>query len=105
MTELDSIILNKIEKVDDDIKEIKVTLTENTADLKHHIKRTNDLQTIVEDLHTIVDPLYKEYISKKAVEDYQKKQREDLVYKLKLPGYIVAAVAAIASALAWLMSK
>lgn len=105
MTELNTIILSKVEKIESDISDIKVTTAENTSDLKHHIKRTNDLQEIVEDLHTIVTPLHEKFVSERAVEEFKKKQKEDLIYKLKLPGYIVAALIAIGTILTWITRK
>lgn len=105
MSELDTLIITKLEKVESDLGDIKVSVAENTNDLKHHIKRTDDLQDVVENMKELVNPLYQDYISKKAVEDFKKKQREDLIYKLKLPGYIVAAFAAVGAILAWLVHK
>lgn len=105
MSELDTLILTKLESVESDVSDIKVAIVQNTSDLQHHIKRTDDLQVIVEDLNKIVNPLYQEFISKNAIEVYKKSRREDIIYKLKLPGYIVAALAAIGTALAWIMRK
>lgn len=99
------IILTKAEKIEADVMDIKVTIAANAADLKYHIKRTNDLQTIVEDLHRKVEPLYVAEQTKIAIEHYKKNSRADLIYKLKLPAYIVAALTAIGTALAWIMSK
>ncbi len=101
MSEIQSLIVNKLENVESDLTEMKVTLAENTKDLKHHIKRTDDLQMIVTDVKKIVDPLYQDYISKKAVEDYKKKSRDDLVYKLRLPVLIVGALTAMGTILAY----
>lgn len=112
MSELNTIILTKVEKIESDISDIKVATVENTSDLKHHIKRTNDLQEIVEDLHTIVTPLHEKFVSEKAIEEFKKKQeelkkqqKEDLIFKLKLPGYIVAALVAIGTLLTWITRK
>jgi len=105
MSELDTIILTKIEKVESDLGDIKVAVAENTNDLKHHIKRTDELQSIVEKFSEVITPLHTDYVSKKAVEEFKKKQREDLIYRLKLPGYIVAAAMAIGTAIAWIMRK
>lgn len=105
MSDFDTLILTKLEKVESDVGDIKVSVAENTSDLKHHIKRTDDLQVMVEDMKDLVTPVYQDYIAKKAIEDFKKKQREDLLYKLKLPGYIIAAIAAIGTALAWLVHK
>jgi hypothetical protein len=105
MSELDSLIINKLEKVESDIGDIKVSVVQNTSDLTHHIKRTNDLQIIVEDLNEIVSPLYKEFISKNAVNDYKKSRREEIIYKLKIPGYILTAVTLAGTITAWLVHK
>lgn len=91
--------------MEDDITDIKVTLTENTKDIKHHISRTDGLQDLTEELQKIVQPLYEEHIAKKAIAEYRKKQREELIYKLKLPGYIAAALAALGTILAFLMRR
>ena len=105
MSELDTLIMNKLEKVESDVGDIKVSIVQNTADLQHHIKRTDDLQVIVEDLNNIVNPLYQEFISKNAIESYKKTRREDIVYKLKLPGYILAAITLAGTIVAWLVHK
>lgn len=104
MNEVDQ-ILNKMENVEkdissikDDTTEIKIAITRNTKDLEHHIKRTDELQDMV-------TPLYKDFIAKQAVTKYKKEARADLLFKLKLPGYIVAALVAVGTLLAFLMSK
>lgn len=105
MSEFNTLIITKLEKVESDIGDVKVSVTENTADLKHHIKRTDDLQEVVENMKELVNPLYQDFISKKAVENFKKTQRDDLVYKLKLPGYILTALVALAGVLTWLGHK
>ena len=105
MAEVCSLILDKVDRIENSVEDIKAATSENTADLKYHIKRTNDLQQIVTDLHSIVTPIHEKFIADKAIEDYRKKQREDLVYKLKLPGYILAALTAVGAIVAWLGMK
>lgn len=105
MSEIQNLMLSKIDKMETDIGDIKVTIAENTTDMKHHIKRTDDLQLIVTEVQQLVTPIYQEHIAKKAIEDYKKKQREELVYKLKLPGYIAAALAAIGTIAAFFMRR
>ena len=105
MSEIDQLMLSKLEKVEDDIGDIKINIVKNTSDLEVHIRRTNELQSIVENLDKIVEPLYKQHISEAAILEFRKQQREDLVYKLKLPAYIVAALAALGTVLTWIMSK
>lgn len=105
MSEIQNLIVNKLEKVETDISDIKVAVTENTTDLKHHIKRTDDLQSIVEDLNIIINPIHQDFISKKAIEEYKKKQKEELLYRLKLPSYIAGAIVAIGTIIAWFMRK
>ena len=39
---------NRLDKIQDDLTDIKVTLARNTDSLEHHIERTDSLQTIVE---------------------------------------------------------
>jgi len=105
MTELEFKLLEGVQNLQSDMTDVKVTMAKNTEALEYHIKRTDDLQKCVEALDTIVKPVYAEFISKKAVQEYKKQQREELVYKLKLPGYIVAALAAVSTIIAWFMSK
>lgn len=105
MSELDK-IYDKVVKIDSDVGDLKIAVTDNTNDLKHHIKRTNDLQAIVEDLHQIVTPLHDDFIAKKAVEAYKKEQREEISHKMKFPSliyYTLTAIATIGAAIAWLL--
>ena len=105
MSELDKFIVQKLEKVEADIGDIKVTIAENTADVKHHVQRTDGLQDIVTKLKNMVEPVYQDYISKQAVETYKKTRREEIAYKLKIPGYILAAITLASMILAWLVHK
>jgi nucleoid-associated protein YgaU len=91
-------VLKGISDLQSDMTDVKVTLAKNTESLEHHVKRTDTLQDIVE-------PVYKDFLERKAIEEYEKKQREKLVYRLKLPAYIVAAIAAVSTMIAWLASK
>lgn len=103
MSDIIPVILSKTEKIEADVTNIMVAVTENTVDLKHHIKRTNDLQAIVEDLHTIVTPLHEEFVARKAVEKYKE---ETKTHKMKIPAtiyYIVATMIALGTITAWLM--
>lgn len=77
---------------------MQVDVSKNTIDLSHHIRRTDALQEMVE-------PLYKNWIANKAVSEFKKEQRAELLYKLKLPSYIIAAIVAIGTAITFLMSK
>lgn len=105
MSELDTLIISKLENVESDVSEIKVDIAKMQVDVEHHIRRTDGLQDITQELHNLVQPLYQEFLAKKAIDEFKKKQREDLIYKLKLPGYILAALAALGTALAWLVRK
>lgn len=105
MSELDTLIINKLEKIESDVTDTKVDIAEIKVDVAYHIKRTDGLQDITQELSNLVQPLYQEFLAKKAIEEFKKKQREDLIYKLKLPGYILAALAALGTALAWLVHK
>jgi len=105
MSELDK-IYDKVVKIDSDVGDLKIAVADNTNDLKHHIKRTDDLQAIVEGLHQIVTPLHEDYVSKRAIEAYKKEQREEISHKMKLPSlvyYTLAALATIGAAVAWLL--
>jgi len=66
---------------------IEVTLTKVCESIDYHIKRTNLLEEMVE-------PIHKERIEFEAVKKYRKKQREELLYRLKLPVMIVTALGA-----------
>jgi cell division protein FtsB len=105
MSDLDQLIIVKLEKVETDVSDIKIDVAKNTDSLTHHIKRTNDLQVIVEDLHELVSPLHDEFISKKAIEEYKKIRREEMLYRLKIPGYILAAITLVGTVLTWLVHK
>lgn len=105
MTEIQNRILDKVDKVEETITEIKITIAENSADLKHHIKRTDDLQDIVVELKTMVNPIYHAKIAADAVAKDRKKRREDFLYKLKLPGYIAAALVAVGTIITFFVSK
>lgn len=98
----DKEVLNRIQE---DVTEIKVTLAKNTESLEHHIKRTDTLQEMV-------DPVYQHYMAVKAVEEFKRKQAEErkqkrdaIIYSLKLPALVVAFLAALGTILAWLGFK
>jgi len=98
----DKEVLNKIQE---DVTEIKVTLARNTESLEHHIQRTDMLQDMVE-------PVYKHYMAQKAVEEFQIKQeaeqkskRDKLLYTVKLPAAVLALLASLISFFAWLGFK
>lgn len=91
-------IHSRLKEVEDLILEVRDLTLENTKDLKYHIKRTDDLQDMI-------TPIYQEYIGRKAVDKFKKEQKSDLMYKLKLPVVIVAALGAIGAVLSWFMSK
>jgi uncharacterized membrane-anchored protein YhcB (DUF1043 family) len=90
MSEFNMEIVKSLTNLQSDITDIKITLVENTKSLEHHVKRTDELQDIVE-------PVAKDYLARKAIEEYEAKKQEKLMYRLKLPGMIVAALAAIGS--------
>lgn len=86
--------LTKIDEIRKDMTEVKVTLARNTESLEHHVARTDQLQEMV-------TPVYQDFIAKKAVKEYKEEWRKDFVYKLKLPGYILAAMASAGAIWAW----
>lgn len=88
MSENGTFDFNRIVNIEDNIAEIKTTLAKNTISLDHHILRTDQLQQMVEPLHT-------EYVGKQAIEKYKKQVKSDILYKLKLPGLIVGTLVAI----------
>lgn len=105
MSDIQNRLLHEISDVKDHIAEIKVTMARNTESLEHHVKRTDTLQDMVE-------PVFRDFIERKAVEDYKKKvesekkdSRDKVLYSLKLPGAILAAITATATLLAWLGRK
>lgn len=110
--QIQDLILTKVSNIESDLTDIKIDVAKNTKDLETHIKRTDDLQLIVTDVQKLVDPLYNEYITNKAVLEYKykieeekKRKREDLIYKLRLPAYLVAAITAIGTIITWLGYK
>lgn len=79
----------------DKLSHMDKTLALNTQALEEHMRRTDILEGMIQ-------PVYQERLAKAAVEEYKKEQRSDLLFKLKLPAYIVAAVTATATLIAWL---
>lgn len=58
---MDKRIEDKIDKISDDISDVKVTLVRNTISLEEHVKRTNMLEAKV-------DPIEKDiYMAKGAI--------------------------------------
>lgn len=47
----------KIDKMDDDLIEIKITMARNTLSLEQHMKRTDMLENIVEHNKKALDPI------------------------------------------------
>lgn len=52
---MDKRIEDKIDKISDDISEVKVTLARNTVSLEEHVKRTNILEARVEPMRKDID--------------------------------------------------
>jgi hypothetical protein len=44
-------IQDKLDKIDERLDRIEISLNETQTDVKYHIKRTDDLQSVVEPLH------------------------------------------------------
>lgn len=105
MSELEQIILSKVDKIDEDVSAIKVAVSKNTKDLEYHIKRTDDLQVVVENFSSLISPLHEAHIAQKAIENYKKNKRETFLYSLKIPGAILSALAALAGLITWLMNR
>lgn len=105
-------ILDSLAEVKEDLKHVKTTQTQHKEEvqkieitmakmcesIEYHIKRTDLLEEMVEPLHT-------ERIENEAISKYKKKKREDLMYKLKLPVAIVAALGAIGALINWFMGS
>lgn len=89
---------DKVEACNIKITDVDKTLTIQQDILDHHVKRTDQLQEMVE-------PLHKKFISDKAVETYRAEFRQSLMWWIKLPGALVASLVTIGIILAWLMEK
>jgi lipoate-protein ligase A len=106
MSEIETLLINKVDKIEQDVTDIKEAVIKNTKDLEYHIKRTDDLQTVVEDFSKLISPLHEDYIAKQAVEKYKKEQKENLEFKFKIPGFIYYILAMLISAgtiITWLI--
>jgi preprotein translocase subunit Sss1 len=79
-------------------QKIEVTLSKVCESIEHHIKRTDILEGMVE-------PIHKKKVEADAIKEYKKKQREDLMYRLKLPVAVVAALGAIGYMISLFMGK
>ena len=80
----------------DKTQKIEVTMAKVCDSIEHHIKRTNILEDMVE-------PLHQQRVETEAVKAYKKKQREDLLYRLKLPVALVAALGTLGYIISLLM--
>lgn len=69
-------------------QKIELTLAKVCESIEYHIKRTDLLEEMVE-------PIHEKRVKDEAVKEFKKKQREDLMYKLKLPVAVVAAIGAL----------
>lgn len=108
MSDMELRLLDKVDKIEQDVAEIKTSVTKNTIDLEYHIKRTDDLQIVVEKFSELVDPLHKDYISKQAIEKYKKEQQAKLGMTLKVPSfiyYMVGILLGLGSIISWFMGK
>lgn len=88
-----------VSEIKADVKEIKekihsidITMAKNTQSLEDHMAQTNLLKEMVLPLHT-------ERIERQAIKEYKLNQRAALYDKLKIPTFIVSAIAAIATVL------
>lgn len=79
-------------------QKIEITLAKVCDSIEYHIKRTDLLEDMVE-------PIHKEKVEKEAIKAYKKKQREDLMYKLKLPVAIGTALGALGYIVSLFMGK
>lgn len=52
---MDKRLEDKIDKISDDISEVKVTLARNTVSLEEHVRRTNILEDKVEPMRKDID--------------------------------------------------
>lgn len=101
-------VLQAVKDVKDEQKEqrkemtnIKVVLAKNTTSLEEHMQQTRLIKGMVM-------PLHEERLRQEGIEAYKeesakekKQKRQDLLYKLKLPVAVVAALGAIITLLAW----
>lgn len=98
MSELNIEILKSLTTLQTDISDVKVTLARNTESLEHHVRRTDELQELVE-------PVAKDFIARKAIEEHEIKQQDKWLNRLKIPGLIVTTILAIGTLLTWLGMK
>jgi len=102
-------VLKAVEDVKNEQKEqrkemvdIKVVLAKNTTSLEEHMQQTRLIKGMVMPLHE--ERLRQEGIKayKESAAQEKKQKRQDLLYKLKLPVAIVAALGAIITLVAWI---
>lgn len=108
MSDMENRVLDKIDKIEQDVTEIKTAVIKNTIDLEYHIKRTDDLQVVVEKFSELVHPLHQDFVAKQAVDKYKKEQSAKLGMTLKVPSfiyYIVGIVIGLGSIISWFMGK
>ena len=105
MSEIETLIINKLDKVEEHLDDIKVTLVRNTADLEYHIKRTDMLQDTVSNLNKLVEPIYHERLSSEAIAQQKKASQAALMYKLKLLAAIITTLGTIIGTVTLLTRK
>jgi chromosome segregation ATPase len=62
--------LKQDEKMYEEFKRMVDILAENTADMKHHISRTDELQDLVVALNNRLTPIEQEKLKKEAVKEF-----------------------------------
>lgn len=86
-------IKNKLDKISDDIVEIKVTLAAQHADIAHHIKRSDLLEDkmdiMKQDIEADLEPIKKHVSQMDGIKDV-------VMFTLKVITVAAAVIAAIA---------
>ena len=62
------------EKMYEEFKRMVDILQENTADIKHHISRTDELQELVVNINARLTPIEQEKLKKEAVTEFMKER-------------------------------
>lgn len=70
MDDISKLLLEKTEKISEEITEIKVILTKQHGSLEHHIKRSDSLEDHVIILENKIEPLEAHYKRLKIIGDW-----------------------------------
>jgi len=91
-----SYVKEETNSIKDKVHNVEVVLARNTESLETHVRRTDLLEDMIK-------PLHEERLKALAIKEYRQQSRADLLYKLKLPVMLVAALGAISTVVAWIV--